>query len=504
MATNLVERDPKKTATVPPALSATTHANHSHTAAATTTNASRAPFPWSRVATVGILMGGAFASGWWIANKQAHEKTLIQLPPALHHIPADTVVVTTEPISYRSIERTVEAVGTLHGFEEITISSKVEGRVLKIYHDLSNVVAPGELLLELDPTDAKLAVEQAERNVQTELAKWGFASVPSEDVDLNKLPTVVSARLRFELAQSRLNRMIPLQAVQSISEDDVEQAKSDMRVAESEWNHQLQMAKSAAATARLRYADLAIAIQRLRDTEIRVPNPTMVGNPNDQVYSVAERLVSEGTLLRPGTEVFKLVLGRTLKLKLSIPEAYSGQVIAGQTVNVFTSANAKPAAGVVARVSPSINRSTRSFTVEVEVPNQEGTLKPGSFAKAQILVGHDDRATTVPSSALYSFAGINKVFVIEQGIAHEHKVIAGEQTNDWVEIASPVLPQGALVATSGQRLLSEGITVTVRNENGEPTPANAANTPGSTSNDTAKELDANQPEHRVESDPVSK
>lgn len=469
MATNLVERELQKNTPNHASQAITENMHSAIPAASVKEKPTHNALPWTKIATIGALVGGAFAAGWWLASKRAHEATLIQLPPAVHTIPANTVVVTTDPVTYRPIERSVEAVGTLHGFEEITISSKVEGRVLRIYHDLSNVVAPGELLLELDPTDAKLAVEQAERNVQTELAKWGFTTVPCEDVDLNKLPTVVSARLRFELAQSRLNRMIPLQAVQSISDDDVEQARSDMRVAESEWNHQLQMAKSAAATARLRNADLAIATQRLRDTEIRVPNPSILGSPNDQVYSVAERLVSEGTLLRPGTEVFKLVLGRTLKLKLSIPEVYSSQVIAGQKVNVFTSANTKPAAGIVARVSPSINRSTRSFTVEVEVPNQDGVLKPGSFAKAQILVGHDDRAVTVPASALYSFAGINKIFVVEQGVAHEHKVVTGEQTNDWIEIASPKLPENAVVATSGQRLLSEGISVTVRNENADQT-----------------------------------
>ena len=145
------------------------------------------------------------------------------------------MVVTASPVSHRIVQRYVEAVGTLHGFEEVTLSSKQEGRVLRVHHDLASIVQPGEPLLELDPTDAKLACDQAERNVQTELAKWGFSKVPSESEDLSKLPTVVSARLRFEQAQSRLNRMILLKSSNSVSGEDFEQAKSEALVLESDW-----------------------------------------------------------------------------------------------------------------------------------------------------------------------------------------------------------------------------------------------------------------------------
>ena len=406
-----------------------------------------------------VILTLAFGLGWWMANRRAHQLGRLTLPASSSNSSRDQVVVTVSPIERRVVQRYVEAVGTLHGFEEVTLSSKQEGRVQRIYHDLSSVVEPGERLLELDPTDAKLAYDQAERNVQTELAKSGFSGVPSESDDLGKLPSVVSARLRYELAQSRLQRMIQLKSSNSISAEDFEQSRSEALMLESDWKNQLLIANFAAATVRLRNAELAIANQRLRDIVISAPTPT---NSSHETYSISERLVSEGTLVRPGTEVFRLVLGRTLKLKLSVPESNSGDVVVGQTVEVLTGSSLKPTTGSVARISPAIDRSTRTFIVEVDVPNEAGLLKPGGFAKARILISKDENATTIALAGLYSFAGIHKIFLVRDGTAHEIKVTLGEQTLDWVEIASPTLPVDSVVITSGQRLLSEGIPISVR------------------------------------------
>lgn len=414
------------------------------------------------IAWLGLAVG-AFAVGRWWSNGEEHASLVTLEGVKLGTTPnGDALVVTAEPVQSRPIQRTVDAVGTLHGFEELVISSKLEGRVARIHHDLSSVVKPGDVLLELDETDARLAVEQAERSLQAELSKWGFAAVPVEGEDLSGLPTVVSARQKFDLAKSRLDRMLPLESTKSISMDDLEQAKSDVRVLESDWKNQLLMAQSAAATARLRAADLAIAKQRLIDCQILVPNPTLSDRSGDHIYTVSERLVSEGTLLRPGTELFRLVLGSTLKLRLSVPEIHTSKIEVGQTVMVSTSSHDVPRPGHVAKISPSVDRATRTFIVEVQMPNEDRRCKPGSFAKAKILVGSPETAQTIPLAGLYSLAGVNKLFLFEEGVAREYPVQLGQQTKDWVEIVSPRLPEGARVITSGQRMLSDRVPVVER------------------------------------------
>ena len=107
-------------------------------------------------------------------------------------------------------------------------------------------------------------------------------------------------------------------------------------------------------------------------------------------------------------------------------------------------------------------RLTRAFEVEIEVPNGEGALKSGGFAKAAIQTRLDAEAVTVPLKAIATFAGITKLFLIEDGKAKEVQVTLGIQDVDWVEIRTPGMPKGATVVTSGQSALADGTPVTIR------------------------------------------
>ncbi len=429
---------------------------------------------WIWIGVIGI----SFLAGKYLeighhgggSNHQSSGGELVKLPAVTSaEVPDGTTVVTTASVEERPVRRSVQAVGTFHGFEEVVLSSKLEGRVAKIHFDLAAVVRPGDLLLELDSVDARLTVQQAERNLETELTKWGFTSVPEPETDVSELPSVVSARLRYELALSRWKRMQPLHASKSITADELEQVRSEAQIFESEWKNQQLQAISAVATARLRAADLAIAEQRLKDCEIRVPQPTLAQAAGEDFYTISQRLVSEGTLLRPGTEVFQLVLGRSLKLRLSVPESSSGQIKLGQSVNVHVAAQKEPEPGTVTNISPAIDRTTRTLLVEVTVPNLSGICRPGGFAKADILVGGKETAIVVPADSVYSLAGNQKIFLLHEGRAEEHLVTLGQQTTDWVEIATPAIPLGAKVATSGQRYLFNGASVVERNDLAEGT-----------------------------------
>ena len=92
------------------------------------------------------------------------------------------VTVTIAPLEHRAIDRTVEVVGTLKGWEDVTVGAKRVGRVARVYHDMGDRVKPGDLLVELESTGAQLAVTQAERQFQAELAKLGLKELPQARV----------------------------------------------------------------------------------------------------------------------------------------------------------------------------------------------------------------------------------------------------------------------------------------------------------------------------------
>lgn len=373
------------------------------------------------------------------------------------------MLVTAEPVTVRSIKRTIESVGTLYGFEEVVVSAKVEGSVLRVLHDVSDRVAPRALLLEIDPTDHKLAMEQAESNLQVELAKLGLSRA-SETLELTKVPTVQLAREKQELARLRMERIQSLAERQATTQEGLDNAISEFRMAGAEYENQLLMAKSGLAMIRARQAALAIAQQQLADSNIRAPVPIgkVPGPHADAPYVITRRTVAEGTFVRVGDEVFCLVLDGVMKLRLSIPERHSAQVKMGQSVQVLTPSSPEPFEGTVTMINPSVDSKSRTFQVEVQVLNDRPGLKPGGFAKAIIEVGNDPEARTIPVAAMARYAGVTKLFVLEDGKVREVQFVPGVQTSEWIEVAEPRLAADAVVVTSGQFALSTGAAVSIR------------------------------------------
>jgi len=410
-----------------------------------------------------ITIVAAFAAGWLLANRGENKPEKIALPveDTGGKDPA-AVRVTVETVQLRTIPRTVEGVGTLHGFEEVTISAKVEGRVKKLHRDVADRVKPDAVLLEIDPTDFELAVRQSEKAVDVELSKLGLVEIPQTDIDFSKIPSVMQAQTRMDNAQSRQERIRRLVAQRASSEEELNNISSEFRATQAEYAQQLLMAKSGLAMIQMRHTEWEVARQRLKDTTVRAPIPTLpVPDAGAGVlYAITQRSVSEGSFVRVGTELFKLHIDQTLKLHVRIPERYAGQIVNDLVVEVTTAASTRTHRGQVIRVNPGVDAKTRTFDVEIQIPNPKAELKPGSFAKAAILT-REEEAITVPVSSLVNFAGINKLFIMDNGQAKEVQVTLGPQTTEWAEVAEPALPPNTQVITSGQTVLANGTPVVV-------------------------------------------
>ncbi|WP_397571479.1 efflux RND transporter periplasmic adaptor subunit [Schlesneria sp. T3-172] len=412
-----------------------------------------------------LLTCCAFVAGWYVANMQAnqHPKETLPSHTLAQERDLQEVVVTAEPVAIRSVQRSVEAFGTLYGFEEVSISARVEGRVRQVLHDVADEVKPSERLLEIDSTDYELAVQQAERALHVELAKLGLKESPLKSFDLGRIPFVAKARSIMEHAKARNDRISRLAASKTVSAEDSENAASEYRTAQAEYENQILQAEMDLATIQLKLVGLDVAREQLANTRVLVPTPTItLPGGDDLTYVIAQRSVSEGTLVRPGSELFRLVINQILKLRVPVPERYSADVRLEQPVNVYTASSRKPITGTVTKIYPTVDATTRSFQVEIQVPNPNGILKPGSFAKAAIHTRIDPEAATVPLTSVVQFAGVTKIFVMEQGKAREIPVTLGTQTTEWVEVVEPELPADARVITSGHTMLADQTPVTDR------------------------------------------
>src|SRR5205807_4404458 len=120
-----------------------------------------------------------------------------------------------------------------------------------------------------------------------------------------------------------------------------------------------------------------------------------------------------------------------IKFRAQVPERFLGQVKVGQAVHVRVEAYPGDTfEGSVARISPQVDMGSRTFAVEMLLPNTDGRLGPGSFASGEILTRVDPQVTLVAAEAIVTFAGVSKVFTVAGGKAVEHKIEAGQRIGD--------------------------------------------------------------------------
>src|SRR6516165_3154351 len=116
------------------------------------------------------------------------------------------VAVTVTPLEHRAVVRSIDVVGTLRGWEHVTVGAKRDGRVVKVLHDMGDRVEPGELLVQLESEDADLEVQQADRQLKAELAKLGLGEVPGGEFDVSTVPAVIQAEVALNRAKQNLLR----------------------------------------------------------------------------------------------------------------------------------------------------------------------------------------------------------------------------------------------------------------------------------------------------------
>ncbi|HYN21798.1 MAG TPA: efflux RND transporter periplasmic adaptor subunit, partial [Thermoanaerobaculia bacterium] len=145
--------------------------------------------------------------------------------------------------------------------------------------------------------------------------------------------------------------------------------------------------------------------------------------------------------------------------RLEVPEREAFDVRASQPVNLTVEGAPGKHTGRVARISPAIREDSRTLLVEAEVPNPAGQLRPGSFAKAEIVTQAGEPAVLVPTSAVVSFAGIEKVLGVEAGHAVEKRVRTGRRTGHQVEIVEGAAAGDIVVVEPGNLVDGQPVTI---------------------------------------------
>jgi multidrug efflux pump subunit AcrA (membrane-fusion protein) len=402
----------------------------------------------------------------------------------------EPVAVAVRPVTVRTAQRSVEVTGTLFGEEEVTISNKVPGKVVATYKDVGDRVAGGEELAQLLRNDYELALTQRRSALEEVLARLGTDRVPPENFDTSSLPSVSRARLQAENAKARFERgrQLHQRTPPLLSDQDFADLQTTYDVARQGYEAELLTARALVGEARTRQAELAIAEQALRDTTIRAPRSaggeagadqapaTSSATTKPATYAVAARYVSVGELLSAISRMYRLVDDDPLKMRAPVREQYVGEMRVGQRALVRVDAYDREFAGQIARISPQIDPLSRTFLIEIVIPNGEGLLRAGGFAKARVETRQQTDVVFVPRDAVVTFAGVTKVFTVKDGKAQERVVEVGPRLGEDVEVTRG-LKGGESVIVEGANRVAGGVPVAVGPAPTPPAQPTAEGTP---------------------------
>lgn len=264
--------------------------------------------------------------------------------PTITLAPGDIAAVTKE-----TIEEGTPITGDLKPIETVDVRARLEGDLQAVYVREGQHVAAGQLLAQFDASEQQSAQESA-------------------------IADRASARTDLATAQWNLDQSAELFRAGAIAERDYKVAQQSVDAAR---------ARLAATEARLRTTGIAS-----RDTRVIAPASGTIGT----------RTVQPGERVTRGASMFTIVRNEILELAAAVPARQANAVRVGQAVHFV--ADARTFDGRVARVSPTIDPTTRSITVYVDVPNADGLLKGGTFASGRVVSRTLSNVLTVPTAAV--------------------------------------------------------------------------------------------------------
>jgi RND family efflux transporter MFP subunit len=380
--------------------------------------------------TVAVLAGFL---GWRIYQK-------VTEPPATTPTrgAARSVAVTVEPVRKKTIINEAEFTGSLDPVSRFIVAPKVTGRLEQLLVNIGDPVNAGDLVAVLDDREYTIRVEQAKAELEVSRANLAEA-------DNNQ-----------QVALREENRLRELHRVRVSSESELDTAEALYRAAQAKY--EVAKAQVAQKQAALRAAEVQLSYTRIHVNWQGENSPRYV----------AERFVDEGALLSVNIPIVSIVDLDPILAVIHVIERDFPNIQVGQAATLTTDAyRDRRFEGRIIRRAPVVREESRQARVEIEVPNPEGLLAPGMFARIHIRFDEQADATVVPRTALAKRNGNQGVFVadLKEKKAHFIPVKLGIVDSTDAQVLEP--PLEGRVVTLGQHLLEDGAAISIPGGSGE-------------------------------------
>ncbi len=304
-----------------------------------------------------------------------------------------SVPVTVTTIEPGYIEEYVATTGTVNPVKEVILKSEIGG----YYYLMKNPSTNKPYMLG-------------------DKVKAGTIIMKLEDDEYENNINIKSQELRLEISRQTFEKQQSLYEKGGVT-------LSELKNSEIEF-----------INAKYSYED---ALLKLRKMNITAPfSGTIVDLP----------YFTEGTRIDMGTELITIMDYSTLLMELNLAVKNMEMISEGQSVRIMNyTIPDDTLTGIITQISPAIDPDTRSFKTKVTIKNDELLLRPGMFAKGEIIVASKDSIISIPKNIILSKQRGNTVFVVEKGLAQERIIAFGLENPEYVEVVSGLEAKESLV-----------------------------------------------------------
>lgn len=281
--------------------------------------------------------------------------------------------------------------------EEVDLSFEASGKIVEIFFREDSHVNKGDLLAKINDHPLQAELHKLEAQVQ--------------------------------LAKDRVFRQRTLLDKDAVSQEAYEQVTTEYEKL---------------------MADIELVRTHIAQTELRAPFDGIIGL----------RYVSEGAYASPATKIAKLTKISPLKIDFSVPEKYAEDIVPGTEVVFWVSGSLKEHHSKVYAVESKVNTTTRSLVARAMYPNTDEAIRPGRYAKVELIKKEIKNALAIPSEAMTQEMGKSLVYRYKSGRVEQAEVICGIRTESQLQIISG-LNTGDTVIVSGIMQLRSGLPVVI-------------------------------------------
>jgi len=316
--------------------------------------------------------------------------------------------------------------------QAVNLFSRVDGYIAKVYVEKGDLVKANQLLIEVDHSDYRHAVNQAKANLAAARAR------------------VAQQEASVRNASLTLNRMQSLIKDQFVSQQDLDNAQVAYDTAAA-------VLDSLRAQVQQMEVALAQAETHLAFSYIRAPFAGYVAERNLDLGSYVSGTTAGTSTLSRG--ILTLHEIQTVRILIEVVEKDVPLIQVGQKSEVRAEAYPdRVFEGTVTRVVQALNRATRTMTIEVDLPNKDHVLKGGMFARVEVLVGTHRNAIQIPIDAVSRLEDSQYVYIVREGKAQRVPVEIGVRDENRVEITKGLAGLEQVII-SGKDLVHEGAPV---------------------------------------------